>query len=643
MSGIRSRLLATVLALLAPAAARAAAPVTLTDSGDTYTLSNGILTARINQRSGGLRSLSYNGLNMLAGDGGIDSRDGGFWSHSAASPGTAHSVTIDPKATDGRRAEVSVRGDCGGRPAGAGPGGSAIADIECRYALAAGDSALYLYTVWHHKPAYPATNVGEARFCAKLNDAVFDWMTVDPRRNMEMITAYDWDHGVVANGKEMRRMTTGIMKGQVEHKYDYSANQFDTLAWGWSSTSKKVGLWFVNPTVEYLSCGPTKYELSAHRDATFTNSLTAPAAPCLLNYWRSSHYGGSVLAVNEGEDWTKVVGPFLIYCNDAPTHDAGYHDALARSTRETAAWPYDWVNGVDYPHKDQRAAVTGQLVLTDPQAPGQKLDHTLVGLSAPAYTVEGGRGGNHPVDWDSDAKHYEFWVRGTADGRFNIPNVRPGTYTLHALADGVMGEFAKADVTVAPGQPLDLGTLHWTPVRFGKQLWDIGIPNRTGSEFFKGDDYFHWGMYLKYAELFPHDVNFTIGKSDYRKDWYFEQVPHSPPDNPDAKHPGTATPWTIHFALPEAPHGNAILRLAIVGIGTRHIDVAVNGQPAGTVTGLQYNATLNRDGIGGSYVEKDVQFDATMMHAGDNTLTLTVPAGGVMDGVIYDYLRLELK
>jgi hypothetical protein len=33
--------------------------------------------------------------------------------------------------------------------------------------------------------------------------------------------------------------------------------------------------------VEYLSGGPTKVELSAHRDATFTDSLTAPAPPTL--------------------------------------------------------------------------------------------------------------------------------------------------------------------------------------------------------------------------------------------------------------------------------------------------------------------------------------------------------------------------
>ena len=72
-------------------------------------------------------------------------------------------------------------------------------------------------------------------------------------------------------------MNTRPLSGQVEHKYDYSANQFDVRAWGWSSSAQHVGLWLVNPSVEYLSGGPTKFELSSHRDATFnTNALNAP-------------------------------------------------------------------------------------------------------------------------------------------------------------------------------------------------------------------------------------------------------------------------------------------------------------------------------------------------------------------------------
>jgi rhamnogalacturonan endolyase len=93
------------------------------------------------------------------------------------------------------------------------------------------------------------------------------------------------------------------------------------------------------------------------------------------------------------------------------------------------------------------------------------------------------------LTWQNDAKHYQFWVRGTSDGRFTIPNVRPGKYELHAIADGVLGEFCKADINVTAGQKLDLGKLEWKPVRYGRQLWEIGVPNRSGAEFFKGDDY----------------------------------------------------------------------------------------------------------------------------------------------------------
>lgn len=70
--------------------------------------------------------------------------------------------------------------------------------------------------------------------------------------------------------------------------------------------------------------------------------------------------------------------------------------------------------------------------------------------------------------------------------------------------------------------------------------------------------------------------------------------------------------------------------------------MGVNGQPVGVITGLIYNATINRDGVEGSWVEKDLSFDASLLRPGWNTMTLTVPAGGLTSGVAYDVLRLEL-
>ena len=697
--------------------------VVVSENENSFTLANGIVTVQIAKKSGDLTSLKYKNLEMLDNQ---DQHQAAYWSHNAARGQQLTRITIDPKTNGGERGEVSIKGISGGNPMGSGPGGSVVADIEIRYELGRGDSGVYTYSIFSHPTNYPATSIGEARFCLKLNDTIFDWMTVDSNRNMKMISTYDWNHGTQMNMKEARRMNSGIYQGEIEHKYDYSANQFDVRAWGWSSSSNHVGVWLVNPSVEYLSGGPTKYELSAHRDATFnTNALDAPAPPTLLNYWRGSHYGGSICNIAATDAWTKVIGPFLIYCNSGGDHDALWKNALAQEDKESAKWPFDWVNGVDYPHKNERAKVTGKIILNDPQAPGLKMKNLLVGLTVPNYapaTIPRGRGGfgggfgpggggddetnylrnfggfgfnntnsdfnptnadnfrsrfgtnfsgnfsnrfarfgtnsfgrgrfgrgggfnfgPRVVDWQNDAKNYEFWVRADANGKFSIPNVRPGTYTLHAIADGVLGDLTVSNVVVGSGRKLSLGKINWQPVRYGKQLWDIGIPNRDGSEFFKGDDYFHWGWYLEYPKLFPDDVNYVVGTSDFHKDWFFEQVPHNEnPDNTTGNGQGRSTTWTINFKLPDVPHGKVTLRLAICGIGTRNLTATMNDQSIGTVSNLVYNATINRDGIGGYWTERDLAFDASLMQAGENVLKLTVPAGGLTSGIIYDYLRLEL-
>ncbi len=746
-----------LLALLLPASpmhaqvvlapANPAAPVTVTDNGNSWTLDNGIVKATVNKNNGSLTSLLYRGFNT-------GSR--GVWEHTPqGAPSVTNTLTIDPKTNNGDRAEVAIKGVGNGTfmfTAGA-PGGGTLCDIELRYSLGRGDHGIYTYSIFNHPASYPAAGTGaEDRFIDSL-DRSFDWITVDKDRNMLEAAPTDWGTGVVVHAKEQRIMDKGVYKNSVEHKYSYSGSMYRNPAMGWSSTKEHIGVWFINPTAEYLSGGPDRIDLDAH----FGDNANPP--PIILDYWHSGHYDGARAQIAAGEEWTKVIGPIFVYVNSLdkpkstspaeietlaetagnPTVPASWtdnanslwHDALDQAKKENTKWPYNWVKGVDYTPADQRGTVIGQIVLNDPLAPkgaSKKLPHLTVGLTHPdidpasiprpaprpapaagetplvpggaaarpggAARRPGGFGGGFNFapnpdagSWIHDARFYQFFNDGTEDGKFAITKVRPGHYTLHATADGVLGDYAKADIVVEPGKTIDLGKLVWTPVRFGHQVWEIGYPDRAAEEFLKGDgpNYWLWGWNLRYALLFPNDLTYTVGKSDWHKDWFFEEVPHATDMswlNPDAKDPknqrfgwvkaesltkypqtdqtgpwrvygrGKETVWTIKFNMPKASKGQASLRLALCGVdGLRNgLAVSVNGKSAGAVgdgsnpdnprligtNAIRYNTDK------GLWQQRTLKFDAAMLKAGENTMTFTVPAGDLQSGVVWDYLRLEL-
>jgi len=679
----------------------AAPPVTVTDDGRIYTLSNGFITAKVNKRTADLISVKTTAtvtpdVELM---GYVSGHHAGYWEQSPAlAAREVASITIDPATVHGERGEVSVKGYSDGKsilgpnPTAAGQGGGLIADLEIRYTLERGAKGLYTYAIFTHQDTYPAGSVGESRFGFKLNGSVFDWMSIDEQRNFLMPTGKDWDSATDLNMKEARRFTTGIYKGRAEHKYDYSAKQSKIPAFGWSSTKEKVGLYIINPSFEYLSSGPNHYELTGHLDDGDGGD------PTLLNYWRGTHYGGSELNFAANEPWTKVVGPMFIYIPSGKEPKALYADALKQATVEQNRWPYSWVQGVDYTPAAERSTVKGQIKLVDPQMPMPKFTNLLVGLSYPdeppiprtvrpvridtaaptrAETprptivdtaipkLPNGRVANRgtylppraagarsfvfppqPLHWQNDAKHYEFWTNGSSDGKFTILNVRPGTYQLHAIADGVFGAYdATATIQITPGQQIDLGTIEWKPVRYGQQIFQIGTPNRSAKEFFKGDDHWHWGMYIEYAKYFPNDINFTVGVSDPAKDWYIYHVPHDTTFKPSGQDIGRATPWNIHFTMPaNAPiAGKATLRFGIAGSGARSLGIMVNGKDVGPFTDIGGGGSSPiRDGIEGTWVERDFVFDASLLTTGKNTITLTVPGGSVASGMCYDVLRLEV-
>ena len=688
----------------APKAAVVNAPVTVTDNGRSWTLDNGIVKATVNKGSGSLASLIYHGVETIGGT-------GGYWEQTPQdAQQLTNSIDIDPSSNAGERAEISIKGVSGGNQMlGRGaPGGGTYDDMEIRYTLARGVSGIYVYAIFTHPASYRAGGVGsESRYIVRLSPT-FDWITVDKDRNMLECAPLDWGTGVVVHAKEQRILNQGVYKNSVEHKYSYSGVQYRTPAYGWSSTKDHIGVWFINPTIEYLSGGPFKLELDDH----FGDN--GNPEPIILDYWVGGHYDtGARVNVAAGQEWSRVVGPIFVYVNSLdhpkpttqaernilaatsgsgePTIPASWHanqndlwqDALAQAKKETAKWPYAWVQGVDYTPLAQRANVSGQIVLNDPLAPKSKTPSTglrqlTVGLTIPDTPN---------LQWIHNATGYQFWADGTPDGRFTIPKVRPGNYTLHAFATGVLGDFEQANITVEPGKSINLGKLVWKPVRYGHQLWEIGYPDRTGDKFFKGDgaNNWLWGWNLRYALLFPNDITYTIGKSNPAKDWFFEEVPHATNlsfVNPAAKDPanqrfgwvkgesltqypqtnqtgpwaiygrGRETVWTVLFNLPRQEQGTAALRVALAGVnGLRDgLAVTVNGQSIGgigdgrdpdnarliTTNSIRYNADK------GLNQQRTLKFDAALLQPGLNMMTFTVPGGDLQSGVVWDYLRLEL-
>ena len=87
----------------------------------------------------------------------------------------------------------------------------------------------------------------------------------------------------------------------------------------------------------------------------------------------------------------------------------------------------------------------------------------------------------------------------------------------------------------------------------------------------------------------------------------------------------------------------ATLTLGICAASTRTVAVTVNGKSAGSFEQLPGgDSTLLRHNIRGVWYDRNIAFNAELMHAGSNTLTLTVPAGPINNGIIYDCVRLEL-
>ena len=640
------------------------ANVTLTDNGNgTVTMANGIISILIDKSAANVNQINYtfnnNGstqtLNVLAGG-----NNGGqlYWEFGGFGSGSA---TYSVVANTADYCEVGMLFSS-----------ASSGQLDIHFSMTRGSTGFYVTPIWIHRSTDGAMSMGECRDNI-YSGSIFNWMSVDAQRNKLMpVDPNNGAVGVQGAPVECSLWTNGIYAGRYEDKYKFSADYGTVRAWGWSSVGtggKNIGLWDVPASFEYMASGPMRRELTSHMGTT------------ILNTPHGAHYGfcsDSTWAA--GETWAKVCGPHFIYCNAissgiTATNTAAqalYADALAQADAETSAWPYSWFTNSYYTPASSRGTVSGQIVINDIYNPNASASNLWVGVEQqpnPASTIT----------WDFQKwyKPYQFWVKTDSNGNFTIPDVIAGAnYTLYAFGPGAAGTFQSQaqtggsapssldipspqfSVTVIAGATNNLGNVTWTPTRVGPTVFEIGYPDRTGSKFRHGEDWWVgdigpgatnpmpvWTKFLEYPFDFPSGVNYTVGQSRWTTDWNFIQPVVT--DNAGNYNGSTST---INFNL-ASTNGTASLYVALCSDYQGPLIVSINGVnitgssgyfPSYSSSGDGSDASI-REGIHGLFSDNRLTFSGSLLRVGANNITINMRKGGYFaNHAMYDYVRLEL-
>ena len=482
--------------------------------------------------------------------------------------------------------------------------------VEVHFVLRRGDAGFYSYAVIRHPASLGDLMFVQSRFVSKtVTDDTFSEFVIGAERSKNI------DRSPVQ--KELANATYLLADGTIATKYQNSSYWAETPVYGHAGA--KVGLWSITASPEYHNGGPLKQGQTVHDNV-------------LLRVLTSVHFGASPVHIAAGEEWTKVYGPVFTYMNTGNGPAELWEDARRRQQSESLRWPYQWITTPAY--AKERGAVAGTWKLAGTAA---KTGAWVV-LAAPATS--------DAPDWTLQSKGYQFWMRTGPDGRFHIPNVIPGSYTIYVSGADQPAQFSKNGVVVSPGKTTSLD-LVWTPVRHGTTLWQIGTFDRTAAEFRNGTSAREFEMFKRYAQDFPEDVTFTVGTSDPARDWNYAQWALY------MKKPV----WTIRFPLQSVPERGATLTLAFASAqpqrgAVTNLEVKVNGRLVETIH-LPKTGTAGYRGSAqdSPWNVRIVGFDAALLHQGMNEITLghadarPVSANsdirGTVGQVMYDAIRLE--
>ncbi|KAJ8533206.1 hypothetical protein K7X08_016095 [Anisodus acutangulus] len=501
-------------------------------------------------------------------------------------------------------------------------------NIEKRFVMLRGSSGFYSYAIYEHMEGWPGFNLDQTRIAFKLRKDKFHYMGMADNRQRYMPLP---DDRLPGRGQPLAYPEAVLLvnpiepdfKGNVDDKYQYSCENKDLKVHGWICMDPPLGFWQITPSNEFLLRGPLKQNFTSH------------VGPTALAMFLSAHYAGEDLVPKFGErdPWKKVFGPVFLYLNSVFEGEDPlilWEDAKEQMLIEVESWPYSFPASEDFPSSSQQGNVSGRLFVQDRYIEGDKIPAAgaYIGLAPPG---------------------------GAADeqGYYIISDICAGDYNLYAFVPGFIGDYIRdAKITITSRCNIEMNDLVFEPPRNDPTLWEIGIPDHSAQEFYipdpnpkyinklfvgHPDRFRQYGLREKYTELYPNgDLVFTVGESDYTKDWFFAHVTRKKDEKTYQ-----STTWQIKFKLESvSQNGIYTLRLALASAAQAELQVRLNdasmSSPLFTSGLIGKDNAIARHGTHGLYWLFSVDIKCNLLVEGENTIYLTQATGTTpFQGIMY--------
>ncbi len=455
---------------------------------------------------------------------------------------------------------------------------------DLHYVVRSGVSGLYSYFV-----ATGIGTVGEFRTLYRVNGSIFR----TGYNGVESAIAFP-TLSQIQSATVLQDSTYQLSNGTIYTKYDASTYLMsqDLLHGVYGGG---YGVWMISPSHEYNNGGPLKQDLTVHVDSSTGDAV-------VLNMLISGHFGTPQVSIPSG----KIFGPWFVYFNNG-----SISDAQAQAALQQQQWPYTWLSNSSY--SLTRSTVSGTLRLADGR-PAAGAQVTLAQPGGDIYTQGAG---------------YIFTTQADASGHFTLTQVRPGSYSLYAWANGgsigdITDQYERDNVNVS-GTSTSLGILTWTPVEYSNLLWQIGTADRKADEFHLGNLPRQYGLWNQV----PANLTYTIGSSTPANNWYYAQT--------------AVGTWTVNFNLSQTYSGTAHLTVALAGATrTANVTVGVNGTSIGSYPAYANDEAIYRSANQSGYYHLiQLSFAASLLKAGNNTATFHMTSVSSGGGVMYDTIKLE--